>query len=145
MATILIDTGSRMDEMIYEEFKATGNLDLVLARELANRGSFPAVDIQKSMTRHQELLFTDEEMQSVWQLRRALGRDGHGGRDRNDDPGAAPHEDQSGIPGDGEPIVQAQVAGGPGRIPREWVPIAYQPPRVRTPQRTGPGGNTHDL
>jgi len=72
LATILIDTGSRMDEMIYEEFKATGNLDLVLARDLANRGTFPAIDIQKSMTRHQELLFTDEELQSIWQLRRAL-------------------------------------------------------------------------
>ncbi len=72
LATILIDTGSRMDEMIYEEFKATGNMDLVLSRDLANRGTFPAIDIQKSMTRHQELLFSDDEMQSVWQLRRAL-------------------------------------------------------------------------
>jgi transcription termination factor Rho len=72
LATILIDTGSRMDEMIYEEFKATGNMDLVLTRELAERGVFPAVDIHKSSTRHQELLFNDEEMQGVWQLRRAL-------------------------------------------------------------------------
>ncbi len=72
MATILIETGSRMDEMIYEEFKATGNLDLLLARDLANRGTFPAINIQNSNTRHQELLFSDEEMQSIWQLRRAL-------------------------------------------------------------------------
>ena len=72
LATILIETGSRMDDMIYEEFKATGNSDLVLTRELANRGTFPAIDIQKSNTRHQELLFSDEEMQSIWQLRRAL-------------------------------------------------------------------------
>lgn len=72
LATILIDTGSRMDEMIFEEFKATGNMDLVLSRDLANRGIFPAIDIQKSNTRHQELLFNDTEMQSVWQLRRAL-------------------------------------------------------------------------
>ena len=72
LATILVDTGSRMDDMIYEEFKATGNLDLVLTRELAERGIFPAIDIQRSSTRHQELLFTDEEMQRVWQLRRAL-------------------------------------------------------------------------
>ncbi len=71
LATILVDTGSRMDEMIYEEFKATGNMDLVLSRELAERGVFPAVDISRSSTRHQELLFTDEEMQGVWQLRRA--------------------------------------------------------------------------
>ncbi|MBM3477308.1 MAG: transcription termination factor Rho [Armatimonadetes bacterium] len=72
LATILVDTGSRMDDMIYEEFKATGNMDLVLARELSERGIFPAIDIQRSNTRHQELLFTDEEMQSIWQVRRAL-------------------------------------------------------------------------
>lgn len=72
LATILIETGSRMDEMIFEEFKATGNLDLVLSRDIANRGTFPAIDIIKSNTRHQELLFTDPELQSVWQLRRVL-------------------------------------------------------------------------
>ena len=72
LATILVETGSRMDDMIFEEFKATGNMDLVLSRELADRGIFPAIDIQRSSTRHQELLFNDEEMQSVWQLRRAL-------------------------------------------------------------------------
>jgi len=72
LATILVETGSRMDDMIYEEFKATGNMDLVLARELSERGIFPAIDIQRSNTRHQELLFTDEEMQSIWQVRRAL-------------------------------------------------------------------------
>ena len=72
LATILVETGSRMDDMIFEEFKATGNLDLVLSRELADRGIFPAIDIQRSSTRHQELLFNDEEMQSIWQLRRAL-------------------------------------------------------------------------
>jgi transcription termination factor Rho len=72
LATILVETGSRMDDMIYEEFKATGNLDLVLTRDLAERGTFPAIDIQRSNTRHQELLFTDEEMQSIWQIRRAL-------------------------------------------------------------------------
>ncbi len=72
IATILIETGSRMDDMIYEEFKATGNMDLRLTRELADKGIFPAIDISRSSTRHQELLFDDEEMQSVWQLRRAL-------------------------------------------------------------------------
>jgi transcription termination factor Rho len=72
LATILVDTGSRMDDMIFEEFKATGNLDLVLSRDCAERGIFPAIDIQRSSTRHQELLFNDEEMQSIWQLRRAL-------------------------------------------------------------------------
>ena len=72
MATILVETGSRMDDMIYEEFKATGNLDLRLSRDLADRGIFPAVDISQSSTRHQELLFSDEELQSVWQLRKVL-------------------------------------------------------------------------
>ncbi len=72
IATILVETGSRMDDMIYEEFKATGNMDLVLARELADKGIFPAIDIPRSSTRHQELLFNDAEMQSIWQLRRAL-------------------------------------------------------------------------
>ncbi len=72
LATILVETGSRMDDMIFEEFKATGNLDLVLTRECAERGVFPAIDIQRSSTRHQELLFNDEEMQTIWQLRRAL-------------------------------------------------------------------------
>jgi len=72
LATILVETGSRMDEMIYEEFKATGNLDLRLSRELADRGVFPAVDISQSSTRHQELLFSDQELQSIWQLRKVL-------------------------------------------------------------------------
>ena len=72
LATILVETGSRMDDMIFEEFKATGNMDLVLSRSLADRGIFPAVDIARSSTRHQELLFTDEEMQSIWQLRKVL-------------------------------------------------------------------------
>jgi transcription termination factor Rho len=72
IATALVDTGSRMDDMIFEEFKATGNLELVLDRSLADRGIFPAVDVHKSGTRHQELLFTKEELQRVFQLRRVL-------------------------------------------------------------------------
>ncbi len=72
LATILVETGSRMDDMIFEEFKATGNMDLVLSRQLADRGIFPAVDIARSSTRHQELLFGDGEMQAIWQLRKAL-------------------------------------------------------------------------
>ncbi len=72
LATILVETGSRMDDMIFEEFKATGNMDLVLSRQLADRGTFPAINIELSSTRHQELLFDDEEMQSIWQLRKAL-------------------------------------------------------------------------
>jgi len=72
IATCLVDTGSRMDDMIFEEFKATGNMELVLVRDLADRGIFPAIDVQRSGTRHQELLFTKEELQRVWQIRKVL-------------------------------------------------------------------------
>jgi transcription termination factor Rho len=72
VASALVETGSRMDDMIFEEFKATGNQELVLDRSLADRGTFPAIDIQRSGTRHQELLFSDEELQRVYQLRRVL-------------------------------------------------------------------------
>jgi transcription termination factor Rho len=72
MATALVETGSRMDDMIFEEFKATGNQELVLDRSMADRGIFPAIDIQRSGTRHQELIFSDEELQRVYQLRRVL-------------------------------------------------------------------------
>jgi len=72
IATALVETGSRMDDMIFEEFKATGNQELVLDRSMADRGIFPAIDIQRSGTRHQELLFSEEELQRVYQLRRVL-------------------------------------------------------------------------
>ncbi len=72
VATALVETGSRMDDMIFEEFKATGNQELVLDRSMADRGVFPAIDIQRSGTRHQELLMTDEELQRIYQLRRVL-------------------------------------------------------------------------
>ena len=72
IATALVETGSRMDDMIFEEFKATGNQELVLDRSMADRGIFPAIDIPRSGTRHQELLFSDEELQRVYQLRRVL-------------------------------------------------------------------------
>jgi len=72
IATALVETGSRMDDMIFEEFKATGNQELVLDRSMADRGIFPAIDIQRSGTRHQELIFSDEELQRVYQLRRVL-------------------------------------------------------------------------
>ncbi len=72
IATALVETGSRMDDMIFEEFKATGNWELVLDRSMADRGTFPAVDIPRSGTRHQELLFSDEELTRVYQLRRVL-------------------------------------------------------------------------
>jgi transcription termination factor Rho len=72
IATALVETGSRMDDMIFEEFKATGNQELVLDRSMADRGIFPAIDVQRSGTRHQELLFSDDELHRVYQLRRVL-------------------------------------------------------------------------
>ncbi|MFN7017282.1 MAG: transcription termination factor Rho [Fimbriimonadales bacterium] len=72
IATCLIDTGSRMDEVIFEEFKGTGNMELVLSRELAERRIFPAIDVKRSGTRHEELLYTKEELMAIWQLRRLL-------------------------------------------------------------------------
>ena len=72
LATVLIETGSRMDEVIFEEFKGTGNMEIVLSREIANHRIFPAVDISKSATRKQELLFDPKEYQQVEKLRRSL-------------------------------------------------------------------------
>jgi len=72
IATALIDTGSRMDEVIFEEFKGTGNMELVLSRELADRRIFPAIDVNKSGTRKEELLLTEEELNKVWILRSIL-------------------------------------------------------------------------
>ena len=70
IATTLIDTGSRMDEVIYEEFKGTGNLELHLDRRLAERRIFPAIDIPRSSTRREELLLDEETLKQVWLLRR---------------------------------------------------------------------------
>ena len=72
VATALIETGSRMDEVIFEEFKGTGNMELVLDRRTAERRVFPAIDIQKSGTRREELLLTQEEMNRVYLLRSFL-------------------------------------------------------------------------
>jgi transcription termination factor Rho len=73
IGTALIETGSRMDEVIFEEFKGTGNMELVLARKIADRRIFPAIDINKSGTRKEELLLTDEEKNRVFLLRNFLG------------------------------------------------------------------------
>jgi len=73
VATALIETGSRMDEVIFEEFKGTGNMELVLNRTIADRRIFPAIDINKSATRREELLFTQEELNRVYLLRNFLG------------------------------------------------------------------------
>jgi len=72
IATALIETGSRMDEVIFEEFKGTGNMELVLAREIADRRVFPAIDINRSGTRKEELLFSQEELNRVYLLRNFL-------------------------------------------------------------------------
>jgi transcription termination factor Rho len=72
IATALIDTGSRMDEVIFEEFKGTGNMEIVLDRKLADRRIFPAIDINKSGTRKEDLLLTSLELNRVWILRKLL-------------------------------------------------------------------------
>lgn len=73
LATALIETGSRMDEVIFEEFKGTGNMELVLDRRLAERRMFPAIDLKRSGTRKEELLLSDEELELMWHLRRIFG------------------------------------------------------------------------
>jgi len=72
LGTSLIDTGSRMDEVIFEEFKATGNMDLHLDRRLVERRVFPAINLEKSGTRKEELLLSEEEQKRIWILRRVL-------------------------------------------------------------------------
>jgi transcription termination factor Rho len=72
VGTVLVETGSRMDDIIFEEFKGTGNMELHLTRELADRRIFPAIDILKSGTRREELLYTEAELKKVHLLRRAL-------------------------------------------------------------------------
>jgi len=72
VGTVLVDTGSRMDDIIFEEFKGTGNMELHLSRELADKRVFPSFDILKSGTRREELLFTEEELKRIYLLRRAL-------------------------------------------------------------------------
>jgi transcription termination factor Rho len=72
LATALVETGSKMDEVIFEEFKGTGNMELRLDRRLAERRLYPAIDVNASSTRHEELLFERGQLQQVWKLRRVL-------------------------------------------------------------------------
>jgi Transcription termination factor len=72
LATALIDTGSRMDDVIFEEFKGTGNMELHLDRKLQEKRIFPAVDLNKSGTRREELLMSQDELEAIWTMRRAL-------------------------------------------------------------------------
>ncbi len=78
IATCLVDTGSRMDDVIYEEFKGTGNMELHLDRKLAEKRIFPALDIQRSSTRREELLLPPETLRQVWTLRRMVSMLGEG-------------------------------------------------------------------
>ena len=77
LATALIETGSKMDEVIFEEFKGTGNMELRLDRRMAERRVYPAIDVDASSTRHEELLFARNELQHVWALRRVLSALSH--------------------------------------------------------------------
>ncbi|MNW58361.1 hypothetical protein D3C74_362230 [compost metagenome] len=72
LATALIDTGSRMDDVIYEEFKGTGNMELHLDRRLAERRIFPAIDIRRSGTRREEVLLSKEELDTIWAIRKNM-------------------------------------------------------------------------
>ena len=81
LATALVETGSRMDEVIFEEFKGTGNMELRLDRRLAEKRIYPAIDVNASSTRHEELLFDRTQLQTVWKLRRVLNALGHDGTD----------------------------------------------------------------
>jgi transcription termination factor Rho len=78
IATCLVDTGSRMDDVIYEEFKGTGNMEMHLSRKLAERRFFPAIDIEKSSTRREDLLLSEEELSRVWTMRRMITAVGGG-------------------------------------------------------------------
>ena len=81
LASALVETGSKMDEVIFEEFKGTGNMELRLDRRLAERRLYPAIDVNGSSTRHEELLFSRDALQQVWKLRRVLNGLASEGRD----------------------------------------------------------------
>jgi len=72
LATALIDTGSKMDDVIYEEFKGTGNMEIHLDRRLAEKRSYPSININRSGTRREELLLDPDELQKTWVLRKLL-------------------------------------------------------------------------
>ena len=73
LATALVETGSRMDDLIYEEFKGTGNMELHLDRKMSEKRIFPAINLNKSGTRREDLLMSQDELEAIWYMRRALG------------------------------------------------------------------------
>ena len=73
LATALVDTGSRMDDVVFEEFKGTGNMELVLDRALSEKRIFPAIDLQKSSTRRDDLLLNKPEQEATYLMRKVLG------------------------------------------------------------------------
>ena len=103
LATALVETGSKMDEVIFEEFKGTGNMELRLDRRLAERRLYPAIDVNASSTRHEELLFERGQLQQVWKLRRvlnALASDGNAAAGPRAAHGQDPdHQEQRRVPG----------------------------------------------
>ncbi len=76
IATALVETGSKMDEVIYEEFKGTGNMEVHLNRRIAERRTYPAIDINRSGTRREELMIGQDQLQKVWILQEAAAPDG---------------------------------------------------------------------
>ena len=132
IGTCLVDTGSRMDDVIYEEFKGTGNSELILDRKLAEKRIFPAIDVQRSGTRREELLLEEGTLRMVWTMRRMLSRRRHQRGHRA--PAQPPRQDrhQRAVPGDAdqEPgqLAEGRRAGTAGRAPA--------PGRLRPAART---------
>ena len=81
IATCLVETGSRMDDVIFEEFKGTGNMEIRLNRNLAEKRVYPAIDIFASSTRREDLIFSEEELRQVWLLRRMAAMVSENGTD----------------------------------------------------------------
>ena len=117
IGTCLVDTGSRMDDVIYEEFKGTGNSELILDRKLAEKRIFPAIDVQRSGTRREELLLEEGTLKMVWTMRRMLSAVGH---QRGHRAAAQP------------PLEDALERRVPG--------LADQEPRRLAPRRAATGG-----
>ena len=144
LATALIDTGSKMDEVIFEEFKGTGNMELRLDRRVADRRIYPAIDVEQSSTRHEELLFDRNDLQQVWKLRRVLNAlEGGAGLEllidklRSTKTNArVPHRDRQGARGHGQPSPGVRLIAEPlNRARYTGVNHADRdPPRVRRVQ-----------